>query len=111
MGEKIKTRREVKKLTSFYKMCNHAKDYLTELVSHTVAKTSSYLRLHQLPSFSNFKLKLQQNDFQLKTKPTYLNCGDRYMNVLHTRLRNECSSLHIIWFLIHHVYVVIEMKV
>lgn len=80
----------MKKLTLFYKVVNNqTPDYLSKLVPPTVAETSSYnlrysqnitqpatvklwnslvLSLCQLPTFSNFKLKLQQKYFQLKKK-------------------------------------------
>jgi hypothetical protein len=43
---------------------------------------------------SSFKSKLQQKYFQPKTVPSYFSFGDRYLNVLHARLRNKCSSLN-----------------
>jgi hypothetical protein len=40
------------------------------------------------------KSKLQQNYFKPKTVPSYFSFGDRYLSVLHARLRNKCSSLN-----------------
>jgi hypothetical protein len=42
----------------------------------------------------SYKSKLQQKYFQPKTVPSYFSFGDRYLNVLHARLRNKCSSLN-----------------
>ena len=42
----------------------------------------------------SFKSKLQQKYFQPKTVPSYFSFGDRYLSVLHARLRNKCSSLN-----------------
>jgi hypothetical protein len=52
------------------------------------------LNLHQLPTLPSFKSKLQQKYFQPKTVPSYFSFGDRYLSVLHARLRNKCSSLN-----------------
>ena len=127
--EKLKTRREVRKLVPFYKIVNgQVPDYLTELVPPTVADTNNYnlrnrlnisqpsfrlstyqqsdfpstiklwntldLNLRQLPTFPSFRSKLQQKYFQPKTVPSYFSFGDRYLSVLHARLRNTCSSLN-----------------
>jgi len=127
--EKLKTRREVRKLVLFYKIVNgQVPDYLTELVPPTVADTNNYnlrnrlnisqpsyrlstyqqsyfpstiklwntldLNLRQLPTLPSFKSKLQQKYFQPKTVPSYFSFGDRYLSVLHARLRNKCSSLN-----------------
>lgn len=51
----------------------------------------------ELVPTSNF-LKLQTQTatkvLSVKEETNYFYCGDQYMNVLHTRLRNECSSLN-----------------
>ena len=52
------------------------------------------LNLRQLPTLPSFKSKLQQKYFQPKTVPSYFSFGDRYLSVLHARLRNKCSSLN-----------------
>jgi hypothetical protein len=52
------------------------------------------LNLRQLPTLPSFKSKLQQKCFQPKTVPSYFSFGDRYLSVLHARLRNKCSSLN-----------------
>ena len=127
--EKLKTRREARKLVLFYKIVNgQVPDYLTELVPPTVGDTNNYnlrnrlnisqpsyrlstyrqsyfpstikswntldLNLRQLPTLPSFKSKLQQKYFQPKTVPSYFSFGDRYLSVLHARLRNKCSSLN-----------------
>ena len=40
------------------------------------------------------KTELQQKYFQPKTVPSYISFGDRYLSVLHARLRNKCRSLN-----------------
>jgi hypothetical protein len=52
------------------------------------------LNLRQLPTLQSFKSKLQQKYFQPKTVPSYFSFGDRYLSVLHARLRNKCSFLN-----------------
>ena len=52
------------------------------------------LNLRQLSTLPSFKSKLQQKYFQPKTVPSYFSFGDRYLRVLHARLRNKCSSLN-----------------
>jgi hypothetical protein len=47
------------------------------------------LNLRQLPTLPSFKSKLQQKYFQPKTVPSYFSCWDRYLSVLHARLRNN----------------------
>jgi hypothetical protein len=49
---------------------------------------------HFRSELSSFKSKLQQKYFQPKTVPSYFSFGDRYLSVLHARLRNKCSSLN-----------------
>jgi hypothetical protein len=44
-------------------------------------------------------IKVQQKYFQPKTVPSYFSFGDRYLSVLHARLRNKCSSLNSIEFI------------
>ena len=127
--EKLKIRREVKKLTLFYKiMKEDAPEYLLDLIPPTVAETNNYnlrssqniyqtssrLSLYQesfIPSsiklwnsldlsvrnelsLNMFKLKIKQKYYKNKSPPTYFNIGDRYLNVLHARLRNKCSALN-----------------
>ena len=46
------------------------------------------------PSSTADTSKLQQKYFQTKTVPSYFSFGDRYLSVLHARLRNKCSSLN-----------------
>jgi hypothetical protein len=48
------------------------------------------LRIRQLSSFESFKYKLKQN----AKPPSYFNMGNIYLNILHTRIRNNCSALH-----------------
>ena len=38
--------------------------------------------------------QIQIKYFQPKTVPYYFSFGDRYLSVLHARLRNKCSSLN-----------------
>jgi hypothetical protein len=52
------------------------------------------LNLRQLPTLPSFKSKLQHKYFQPKTVPSYFSFRDRYLSVLHARLRNKCSSLN-----------------
>jgi hypothetical protein len=48
----------------------------------------------QLPTFESFKYKLKQHYFKNAKPPSYYNVGNRYLNILQTRIRNNCSALH-----------------
>jgi hypothetical protein len=52
------------------------------------------LRMRQLPTFESFKYKLKQHYFKNAKPPSYYNVGNRYLNILQTRIRNNCSALH-----------------
>jgi hypothetical protein len=71
-----------KRHVSFMYFCTH--ENINVIIS--TGRTYRYL-----PSF---KSKLQQKYFQPKTVPSYFSFGDRYLSVLHARLRNKCSSLN-----------------
>jgi hypothetical protein len=45
-------------------------------------------------SFESFKYKLKQHYFKNAKPPSYYNIGNIYLNILHTRIRNNCSALH-----------------
>ena len=47
--------------------------------------------IRNLPTFSSFKLKLF---FTKKRNPQYYYIGDRFLIVLHSRMRNKCSALN-----------------
>ena len=51
------------------------------------------LRIRQLSNFESFKYKLQQHYFKNAKPSSYYNIGNRYLNILHTRIRNNCSAL------------------
>ena len=52
------------------------------------------LRIRQLSTFESFKYKLKQHYYKNDKPPSYCNIGNRYLNILHTRIRNNCSALH-----------------
>ena len=51
------------------------------------------LRIRQLSTFESFKYKLKQHYFKNAKPPSYYNIGNRYLNILHARIRNNCSAL------------------
>lgn len=52
------------------------------------------LNLRNIPTFSLFKLKVKQKLLNMNKLPEFFSSGDRYHNVLLTRLRNKCSALN-----------------
>jgi hypothetical protein len=52
------------------------------------------LNLCQMPTFSSFKVNLRKLYFQLKNHLILFFYREWYFCVLHTRLRNKCSSLN-----------------
>lgn len=50
--------------------------------------------IRQLPAFGSFKQTIQTHFFKNVKPPLYYNVGDRYINILHTRIRNKCSALN-----------------
>ena len=52
------------------------------------------LRIRQLPTLESFKYKLKQHYFKNANPPFYYNVGNRYLNILQTRIRNNCSTSH-----------------
>lgn len=51
------------------------------------------LSLRQQQTISQFKSKLKDYVYKRDKVPVYYFSGDRYLNVIHARLRNNCSSL------------------
>ena len=51
------------------------------------------LNTRQIPILAHFKSKIRQIYFQNVKKSAHFSCGNRYLSVLHTRIRNKCSSL------------------
>ncbi|CAB9543087.1 hypothetical protein BROOK1789C_685, partial [Bathymodiolus brooksi thiotrophic gill symbiont] len=51
------------------------------------------LNIRQIPILAHFKSKIRQIYFQNVKKSAHFSCGNRYLSVLHTRIRNKCSSL------------------
>jgi hypothetical protein len=51
------------------------------------------LRMRQLSTFESFKYKLKQRYFKNAKPPSYYNIGNIYLNILHTRIRNNCGAL------------------
>jgi hypothetical protein len=54
------------------------------------------LTIRNLPTFSSFKLKLQQIFFTKRRNPQYslyYSVGDRFLSVLHSRMRNKCTFI------------------
>ena len=52
------------------------------------------LNIRNLPTFSSFKLKLQQIFHTKRRNPQYYSIGDRFLSVLRSRMRNKCSALN-----------------
>ena len=54
------------------------------------------LTIRNLPlcTFSSFKLKLQRIFYTKRWNPQYYSIGDRFLSVLHSRMRNKCSVLN-----------------
>ena len=52
------------------------------------------LNIREVPTFFTFKKRLQFKYFRNKKIPCYFSSGDRYLNVLQSRLRNRCSALN-----------------
>jgi hypothetical protein len=50
--------------------------------------------LWNIHTFESFKYKLKQHYYKNAKPPSYYNIGNRYLNILHTRIRNNCSTLH-----------------
>ena len=50
--------------------------------------------IRNLPTFSSFKLKLQQIFYIRRRNPQYYSIGDRFLSVLHSRMRNKYSALN-----------------
>ena len=51
------------------------------------------LTIRNLPTFSSFKLKLQQIFYTRRRNPQYYSIGDRFLSVLHSRMRNKCRFI------------------
>ena len=51
------------------------------------------LTIRNFPTFSSFKLKLQQVFFSKRRNPQYYCIGDRFLGVLHSRMRNKCRFI------------------
>jgi hypothetical protein len=51
--------------------------------------------IREVPTFFTFKKRLKYKYFRNKKIPCYFSSGDRYLNVLQSRLRNRCSALNI----------------
>ena len=49
------------------------------------------MRIRQLPTFESFKYKLKQHYFKNAKPPSYYNVGNIYLNILQTRIRNNCT--------------------
>ena len=52
------------------------------------------LTIRNFPTFSSFKLKLQQILFTKRRNPQYYSISDRFLIVLHARMRNKCRALN-----------------
>ena len=50
--------------------------------------------IRNLSTFSSFKLKLQEIFFTKRKNTQYHYIGDRFLRVLHSRMRNKCSALN-----------------
>ena len=51
------------------------------------------LNIRQIPILAHFKSKLREIYFQNVKKSANFSCGNIYLSVLHTRIRNKCSAL------------------
>lgn len=52
------------------------------------------LNFRTIPTYSAFKSNLKNKFFNNRKIPDFFITGERYLNVLHSRLRNKCSSLN-----------------
>ena len=52
------------------------------------------LTIRNLPTFSSFKLKLQQIFYTKRRNPQYYSKGDRFLSALHSGMQNKCSALN-----------------
>ena len=69
--------------------------YLNSYFPCTIPTWNSLdLTIRNLPTFSSFKLKLQQIFYTKRRNPQYYYIGDRFLSVLHSRMRNKCSALN-----------------
>ena len=74
-----------------YRLSTYQQSYFTSAIK---LWNTLDLNIRQLPTLPSFKSKLQQKYFQPKTVPSYFSFVDRYLSVLHAKLRNKCSSLN-----------------
>jgi hypothetical protein len=51
------------------------------------------LTIRNLPTFSSIKLKLQEIFYTKRRNPQYYSIGDRFLSVLHSRMRNKCRFI------------------
>jgi hypothetical protein len=57
------------------------------------AWNSLHRTIRNLPTFSTFKLKLQQICFTKRRNPQYYYVGDRFLSVLHSRMRKKMQCV------------------
>ena len=50
--------------------------------------------LQSSPSFSSFKFEIKRHNSIIHKVPQYYLYGDRYLSVMHERIRNKCSNLN-----------------
>ena len=62
------------------------------ILSSISAWNSLDIELRNLPSMASFKYQLKKHQNNSKV-PTYYRAGNRYISVLHARIKNKCSNL------------------
>jgi hypothetical protein len=75
---------------------NRLSVYQNSYFPYTIQAWNSLDRtFRNLPTFSSFKLKLQQMQicFTKRRNPQYYYVGDRFLIVLHSRMRNKCRFI------------------
>ena len=90
--------------TTHYPLCNSKNlviPYNRTEISRKSCITSSVCLWNSLDSnirssnsTSHFKTNLKRLRSTNSKVPSYYNTGDRYLSVLHARIRNKCSNLH-----------------
>jgi hypothetical protein len=74
---------------------NRLSVYLNSYFPCTIPTWNSLdLTIRNLPTFSSFKLKLQQIFYTKRRNAQYYYIGDSFLSVLHSRMRNKCSALN-----------------
>ena len=52
------------------------------------------MKIYETSSFSSFKYEIKRHNSTIYGVPQHYLYGDRYLSVMHARIRNECSNLN-----------------